>query len=128
MLSNVVTALVRLSLAAVMVAAGGCASVQDMAGVPRTGHQKDGSYVVSADEEKLACRQIRDRLEVLSRQLKVLPQKAAIEEKSRPMTVTAAFGRMFGQPGDGLSATSEYQKASAETDALNALLVKKQCI
>ncbi len=58
----------------------------------------------------------------------MLPQKAAIEEKSRPSTVTAAFGRVFGQPGDGLSATGEYQKASAETDALNALLVKKQCI
>lgn len=128
MLSNVSVSLVRLSLAVVMMAAAGCASVKDMAGLPRTGHQKDGTYLVSEDEEKLACRQIRDRLEVLSRQLKVLPQKAAIEEKSRPMTVTAAFGRMFGQPGDGLKATSEYQRASAETDALNALLVKKQCI
>jgi len=102
--------------------------VQDMAGVPRTGHQKDGTYIVSEEDEHLACRQIRDRLEVLSRQLKMLPQKAAIEQKSRPMTVTAAFGRMFGEPGDGLTATTEYQKASAETDALNMLLVKKQCI
>jgi hypothetical protein len=128
MLSNVATSLVRLSLAVVMMAAGGCASVQDMAGVPRTGHQKDGTYIVSEEDEKLACRQIHDRLETLSRQLKMLPQKAAIEQKSRPMTVTAAFGRMFGEPGDGLTATTEYQKASAETDALNALLVKKNCI
>jgi hypothetical protein len=58
----------------------------------------------------------------------MLPQQAAIEERSRPMTVTAAFGRMFGEPGAGLTATTEYQKASAESDALNALLVKKKCI
>jgi hypothetical protein len=128
MLSNVGTSWVRLPLAAILMVAGGCASVQDMAGVPRTGHQKDGTYIVSEEDEKLACRQIHDRLETLSRQLKMLPQKAAIEQKSRPMTVTAAFGRMFGEPGDGLTATTEYQKASAETDALNALLVKKNCI
>ena len=128
MLSNVVKAGIWLSIAAVMVTAGGCAAVHDMAGGPRNCHQKDCTYIATAEDEGLACRQIRDRLEVLSRQLKMLPQKAAIEEKSRPSTVTAAFGRVFGQPGDGLSATGEYQKASAETDALNALLVKKQCI
>lgn len=126
--SNVAISWVVLPLAAILVAAGGCASVQDFAGVPRTGHQKDGTYIVSEEDEKLACRQIHDRLEMLSRQLKMLPQQAAIEERSRPMTVTAAFGRMFGEPGAGLTATTEYQKASAESDALNALLVKKKCI
>src|SRR5688572_21923254 len=113
MLSRVAKAGIWVSLAAVMLTAGGCAAVQDIAGVPRTGHQKDGTYVVTAEDEALACRQIRDRLEVLSRQLKTLPEKAVVEGQSRPMTVTAAFGRMFGQPGDGLTATTDYQKASA---------------
>lgn len=114
--------------AGAVVALGGCVALQDAAGIARGGHQPDGTYVVSVEEEQLACRQIQSRLDVLSHQLQTLPARAAVEEKSRPNTLSAAFGRMFGAPGDGLSATREYQKAAAETDALNALLVKKQCV
>jgi hypothetical protein len=106
---------------------GGCASWQDMAGIPRSGHQQDGTYIVSADEENLACRQIRERIDILSNQLQILPQRAAIEQKSQPSTMTAALGRWFGGEGDGLQATEDYQRAAAESDALKALLIKKQC-
>ena len=105
----------------------GCASWQDAVGIPRTGHQKDGTYVVSSDEEHLACRQIRERLDILSRQLQTLPQRAVVEQKSQPATMMAAMERWFGGPGEGLKATEDFQRANAESEALKALLVKKQC-
>lgn len=115
------------AVCAVVLVLGGCAQIQDMAGVPRSGYQKDGTYVVSPDEEKLACRQLRDRLEILSRELSALPERAAYEQKSGPTTVTGMLGRMFGGPGDGLSATTDYQRASAESEAIGALIVRKKC-
>jgi hypothetical protein len=101
--------------------------MQDLTGVPPAGYQPNGTYVVSADEEKMACRQIKDRLDLLSVQIKALPTRAALEEGSEPATVGSALGRMFGGPGGGLKATSDFQRATAESDALNQLLVKKQC-
>jgi hypothetical protein len=106
---------------------GGCASFQDFAGIPRAGYQANGTYVVSAEEERLACRQIDERLEALSRQLQTLPQQAELERKSQPLTVGSALGRMFGGPDDGLKATQDYQRAQAESDALKALKFRKQC-
>ncbi|MCC7253895.1 hypothetical protein [Hyphomicrobium sp.] len=107
---------------------GGCASVQDMVGVPRTGYQSDGTYVVSDEEEKLACRQLEGRLAYLDRQIQVLPQQVVLESESRPSTVGSALGRMFGGSGDGLKATRELQRARAESDALRALMIRKQCV
>lgn len=106
---------------------GGCASVMDITGTPRAGFQANGTYVVSPEEEKLACRQVKDRLELLSRQMQVLPQEAALERENTPVTVGSALGRVFGGPDGGLKATSQYQRAQAESDALKALLAKKQC-
>ncbi len=106
---------------------GGCATLQDAAGIPRSGHQSNGTYVGGDVEEKMPGRQIKDRLEMLSRQIKALPQQAALEQESRPQTVGSALGRMFGGPGAGLQSTKDFQRATAESDALNALLVKKQC-
>lgn len=108
-------------------ALGGCSTMQELAGVPRTGHQPDGTYVVSPEDEALACRQIRERLDTLSAKIKQLPAKAAEEEQSTPRTVGAALGRMFGGPGAGLESTQDFQRATAESEALNALLVKKRC-
>ncbi len=127
MLSDVCRGWRRPVVCAALAALGGCASMQDMAGVPRAGYLSNGTYVVSAEEEKLPCRQIKDRLDLLSGQIKALPARAALEESSEPSTVGSALGRMFGGPGDGLKATADYQRATAESEALNELLVKKQC-
>lgn len=117
-------------IAALCLVAGlsGCATMLDMAGVERAGHQSDGSYVVSAEEEKLACRQIRERLDVLGREIAALPEQAAREQQRGPGTVGAAFGRMFGGPGSGLKAVNDYKKATAENDALYALYIRKECV
>ncbi len=115
-------------VAPALVALGGCATVQDMAGIPRSGYQPNGTYVVGEEEEKMACRQIKDRLDILSREIKLAPQKAAFEQANRPATLGSALGRVFGEPGDGLQATKDFQRATAESDALNALMIKKQCV
>lgn len=106
---------------------GGCASVQDFAGIPRAGYQANGTYVVSSEETMLACRQIKDRIEVLSRQIQALPQQAAHEREKEPSTVGSALFRVFGGPDAGLQATKDFQRAQAESDALKDLFAKKQC-
>jgi len=106
---------------------GGCASMQDFVGIPRTGYQSDGTYVVSAEEAALACRQIEDRLAFLDRQIAAYPVQAAAERQSQPSTVGSALGRMFGTSDDGLKAAKDFQRARAESDALKELLVRKQC-
>lgn len=115
-------------VAAVVSALGGCSTLQDVAGIARAGHQPDGTYVLSAEEQELPCRHIRSRLAFLSQQLQALPERAALEQKSQPSTVSSAFGRLFGAPGAGLHTTRDFQKVTAESDALNALLVQKQCV
>ncbi|MGE0024385.1 MAG: hypothetical protein AB7S70_12225 [Hyphomicrobium sp.] len=107
---------------------GGCATMQDFAGIPRTGYQGDGTYVVSPQEEGLACRQIKERLEILTRKLQILPAEAAYERETTPATVGSAIGRMFGGKDDGLKATDDYKRAQAESDALKALIARKQCV
>ena len=104
-----------------------CSTMLDMAGVERAGHQSDGTYVVSAEEEGLACRQIHARLESLDRQIQAIPDRVLQEEQSRPRTVGAALGRMFGGPGAGLKAVNDHKKASAERAALSALYERKEC-
>lgn len=79
---------------------GGCASMQDFVGIPRTGYQSNGTYVVSPEEVALACRQIEDRIAVLDQ---------------------------FGGSDESLKATKDFQRARAESDALKELMVRKQC-
>ena len=94
----------------------------------RTARGASGTYVVNSDEEKLACRQIKERIEMLSRDLQTLPQKAAFERDATPSTVGSAVGRIFGGPDGGLKATADYQRAQAESDALKGLYARKQCV
>lgn len=112
----------------VAMAVSGCSTMLDVAGVARAGHQPDGTYVVSEDEEHLACRQIRERMDGLRQEISVLPERAAVEKQSTPTTVGLFFGRMFGQGDDGLKAMNRYKEATAENDALRALYVRKRCI
>jgi hypothetical protein len=116
-----------LAVAVVLVGPAGCASVQDMAGIRRAGYISDGRYVLNEDEAKMPCRQIRERLDALDAQLKAYPQKAALEQQDKPSTLGSAFGRLFGGPGDGLQATDEYKRATAESDVLNTLYMNKKC-
>src|SRR5688572_3263922 len=110
MFSNIANGCARGLALTLVLMLGACSTLQDFAGIPRAGHQKDGTYIPTEEDQSLACRQIRERIDALSRQIKYLPQQAAFEQQSQPSTVGSALGRMFGQPGAGLQSTKDFQK------------------
>jgi hypothetical protein len=105
----------------------GCATVTDLGGFQRTGYQDDGSYVLSAREEEMGCRALKERQQGLQAQMQQLSARAVKEMQELPQTVASAWGRMFGSPGQGVPSVAEYNEARAETAALNATLARKGC-
>lgn len=114
-------------LCALVLVLSGCASVQDLTGISRPGYQGDGTYVLSAKEQELGCRALQERSNGLQAQMQALSERAVEQMQQVPSTVAAAWGRLFGAPGDGVPAVAEYNEARAETAALNATLVRKGC-
>lgn len=107
--------------------AAGCATVADLGGVPRPGYQKDGSYVLSAQEQTLGCRDLQARQVSLQEQLEQLPSKAVQQMQELPKTVVDAWGRLIGSENQGVPALAEYNEAKAEAVALNESLHQKGC-
>jgi hypothetical protein len=105
----------------------GCATAHDLSGLERPGYQGDGTYVLSAREQELDCRQLQKRSQGLEAQMLELSQRAVHEMQQVPATVANAWGRMFGDPGQGVPSVAEYNEARAETAALNATLASKGC-
>jgi hypothetical protein len=105
----------------------GCSTVADLGGVPRPGYQNNGSYVLSAEEQSLGCRQLQDRQASLQEQLTALPQKAVAQMQELPTTVSNAWGRLVGSSDQGVPALAEYNEAKAESAAVNASLQQKGC-
>lgn len=101
--------------------------MQDMAGLQRPGYQDNGSYVLSAHEQGMGCRELQERSMGLQERMQALSVSALEQVQQVPNTVAAAWGRLFGAPGDGVPAIAEYKEASAESAALNATLTKKGC-
>lgn len=114
-------------LCALAVLLSGCASVHDLSGIERPGYQGDGTYVLSAREQEMDCRQLQKRSQGLQDQMLELSQRAVQEVQQVPTTIANAWGRMFGDPGDGLPSVAEYNEARAETAALNETLARKGC-
>lgn len=113
------------ALAAVL---GGCAaSVPDLEGAPRSGYQRDGTYVLSAQEQGLGCRQLQERSLGLREQMQALSTRAVEQMQQLPSTIAAAWGRLVGSPGNGVPAVAEYNEARAESAALDATLTQKGC-
>ena len=112
---------------AVTLALGGCATVADLGGVPRPGYQKDGSYVLSAEEQGLGCREMEERQLGLQQQLQQLPGKAMKEMQELPHTVANAWGRLVGSEDQGVPSLAEYNEAKAESAALTESMSRKGC-
>lgn len=108
-------------------AATGCSTLQDFAGVQHAGYQSNGTYVLSAQDKELGCGHLQERSDGLIEQMKALPALAAKEIKNAPSNIAALFNRTFGGSGDGLKAVNDYDRSHAEAAALNAHLTEKGC-
>lgn len=109
-------------------AVAGCSTMQDIAGVQRAGYQDDGTYVMSAQEQKLGCRQLQERSDGLMAQMQALPARAVQEIQNAPSNIAALLKRTVGWGGNGLEAVDKYDRSRAEAIALNAELAKKGCV
>ena len=104
-----------------------CASLQDLAGIEHPGYQKDGSYVLSAQEQDLGCRELEARSQGLQSQMQQLSQRAVQEIQQVPLTISNAWGRLVGSSDNGVPAVAEYNEARAEVAALNETITRKGC-
>ena len=105
----------------------GCSTLTEVAGVPQAGYQPTGSYVLSAEDQRLDCRRLRERSESLLDQLKMLPIRAAEEIKGAPATIALFVGRVMGDSTTGIAAVAEFDKGRAEAAALNQARAQKGC-
>ncbi len=94
---------------------------------PRPGYQKDGSYVLSSQEQIAGCRELQERKVGLQQQLEALPAQAVKQMQELPKTVADAWGRLVGSSDQGVPALAEYNEAKAETAALNESMSRKGC-
>ena len=106
---------------------GGCSTVSGFGDAPRPGYQKDGSYVLSSEQQGLGCRALQERHLGLQQQLEALSVRAVKEMQELPQTVASAWARLVGSPDQGVPAIAEYNEAKAESAALNASLTRKGC-
>jgi hypothetical protein len=114
-------------LCAFAAALAGCSSMQSLGGAPHPGYQQDGNYVLSDQEQGLGCRALQERSLGLQEQMQKLSKSALEQVQQLPGTMVAAWGRLFGQPGDGVPAIAQYKEAQAESAALDATMVRKGC-
>jgi len=114
-------------LCAFAAALAGCSTMQGLTGAPHPGYQENGNYVLSEQEQGLGCRALQERSLSLQEQMQKLSKSALEQVQQLPSTVVSAWGRMFGQPGDGVPAITQYKEAQAESAAVDATMVRKGC-
>lgn len=105
----------------------GCSTMADFGGIPRPGFQNDGTYVLSAEEQNLGCRELQERQIGLQERMQALPAQAVQQMQELPKTVADAWGRLVGSDNQGVPALAAYNEAKAETVALNESLQRKGC-
>ena len=116
-----------LAFALCATALAGCTAAQDLAGIERPGYQDNGTYVLSNQEAVMNCRQLQERSLSLQEQMQALPREALEQMQQVPNTVSRAWKRLVGDPGDGVPAVEKYNEAKAESAALNETLARKGC-
>jgi hypothetical protein len=120
-------ALIGALIGALVLMLAGCSTIQDMSGIPHPGYQKDGSYVLTSEEQGLGCRELQERSLGLQHQLTSLSEEAVKQMQELPTTIVSAWGRLVGSADTAVPAVAEYNEARAESAALNASLSHKGC-
>lgn len=105
----------------------GCSTVQSLSGAPHPGYQQDGSFVLTSHEQGEGCRALQERSLGLKEEMQQLSTQAVKQMQEVPKTIVSAWGRLFGQPGDGVPAVAEYNEARAESLAVSQALVRNGC-
>ena len=108
--------------------AAGCSTVSGFSDAPRPGYQKDGSYVLSSQEQTAGCRKLQERKVSVQQQLEALPAQAVQQMQQLPTTIANAWGRLVGTADQGVPALAEYNEAKAEAAALNESMSRKGCV
>lgn len=114
-----------LALCALVVLLAGC-STPELANLPRTGLQDDGTYLLSEQEQGLGCRDLQERSLGLQEQMQALSVQALEQMQQLPGTAAAAWKRLVGAP-EGVPAIAEYNEARAQSAALNQTMTRKGC-
>ena len=112
---------------ALMAMLAGCSTVQDLAGVPRSGYQDDGTYRLSDQDQQLGCRALEQRSSGLQGHLADLSREAVVQTQKLPDTLVSAWGRIVNSPELASPAVAEYNEARAQKAAVDASLSAKGC-
>jgi hypothetical protein len=91
------------------------------------GLQKDGTYILEANEQSLDCDRLYKALWGRVQNMKTMPAKAKAELDQAPPTAFLAIGRIFGGQSKGLATIAEYDRESAHVGALHRTMIEKNC-
>lgn len=116
-----------MALSGVAALAGGCAVMNEVAGVAHPGHQPDGTYVLLAQENDYDCRALLNEIEQGLKDMDKANSRIDKERSTLPPTVEAAYGRMFGGPDGGLKNAEQFRQTGTRVRALNQQLQIKNC-
>jgi len=108
------------------VAGSSLALLSSCASVP-LGLQKDGTYILEANEQSLDCDRLYKAIWGRVQNMKALPAKAKAELDQAPPTAFLALGRIFGGQNKGLATIAEYDRESAHVGALHRAMTEKRC-
>ena len=110
-----------------IVLAGACLLLlASCASVP-LGLQKDGTYVLEANEQSLDCDRLYKAIWGRVENMKTMPAKAKAELDQAPPTAFLAIGRIFGGQNKGLATNAEYDRESAHEGAKHRTMKEKRC-
>ena len=105
----------------------GCSTSHGLSNAPLPGYQADGSYVLTSREQGEGCRALKERSLGLQAQMQQLSSRAVQQMQEVPQTIVSAWGRLFGEPGDGVPALEEYNETRAESVAVSQAMVRNGC-
>ena len=91
------------------------------------GLQKDGTYILEANEQSLDCDRLYKAIWGRVQNMKTMPAKAKAELDQAPPTAFLAIGRIFGGQNKGLATIAEYDRESAHVGALHRTMTEKNC-
>ena len=92
--------------------AGLCLALLSSCASMPLGLQKDGTYILEANEQSLDCDRLYKAIWGRVQNMKTMPAKAKAELDQAPPTAFLALGRIFGGQSKGLATIAEYDRES----------------